>query len=155
MDLINLINNHKMEILDKIFLIEYNLFFNESVEQYCKFALDENSQLKELHNIILYIKKIDKNSEFYLNTYNINFVDEKLFIYSDTLWINTTIEIDEISMIFDNFKGVQPSSIDLLIEDELLSQMVEFVISSNNKIEDYNLFIESRDLNKIKTLYWD
>ncbi len=152
MQLIDLINNHKMEILDKILLIEYNLFFNKNVEQYCRFALDENS---ELNNIILYIKDIDKNAEFYLNTYYVSLEDEKLFIYSDTLWINTTIEIDEISMIFDNFKGIEPSSIDLLIKDEFLSQMVDIVISSNDKIEDYNLFIESRDLNKIKTLYWD
>ena len=39
--------------------------------------------LKELNDVILEIKKIDKNAEIYVNTYGINFKNKRIFIYAD------------------------------------------------------------------------
>lgn len=39
-----------------------------------------------------------------LSTYGVNFTDEKIFIYADTLWINTIIELEEISDFLETFQ---------------------------------------------------
>lgn len=71
MSLVEIIKKHQKEIANDNILIEYNLFFANVAKQDCKFVLDDSTEIKEL--------------------------DNKLFIYADTLWINTIIEIKEIS----------------------------------------------------------
>ena len=111
MDLIKLINKYKNKILDDSILIEYDLFFNNLFKENCKFVFDNDKELKELNDVILEIKKIDKNAEIYVNTYGINFKNKRIFIYADTLWIDTIVKLDEIFNIFRGFSKIEPSSI--------------------------------------------
>ncbi len=155
MDLINLINKYKNEILDDSILIEYDLFFNNLFKENCKFVFDDDKELKELNDVILKIKKIDKNAEIYVNTYGINFKNKKIFIYADTLWIDTVVKLNEIFNIFRVFSKIEPSSIVSLDIDETIDGTVSLVFSLDGKIEDYESFIRNRRLSKIKSLYWD
>lgn len=154
MNFIDLINKYKNKIKDKTFLVEYDLFFDINSRDFCKFAIDDSKELKELDDTILRIKEIDKSVEIYVNTYEIIFIDKKLFIYSDTLWINTEISLEDINKIFKNTE-IEPGYIDLLSDVINNEEDVELVISSINKIEDYDLFINKRQLSKIKSLYWN
>lgn len=72
-------------------LIEYGLFFENILKQHCTFVLDNDNSIGILNNVLLRIKESDKNAEIYVNTYGIDFIKENLYIYSDTLWINTVI----------------------------------------------------------------
>ncbi len=155
MDLINLINKYKNEILDDSILIEYDLFFNNLFKENCKFVFDDDKELKELNDVILKIKKIDKNAEIYVNTYGINFKNKNIFIYADTLWIDTVVKLNEIFNIFRVFSKIEPSSIVSLDIDETIDGTVSLVFSLDGKIEDYESFIRNRRLSKIKSLYWD
>ena len=155
MDLIKLINKYKNEILDDSILIEYDLFFNNLFKENCKFVFDDDKELKELNDVILKIKKIDKNAEIYVNTYGINFKNKKIFIYADTLWIDTVVKLNEIFNIFRVFSKIEPSSIVSLDIDETIDGTVSLVFSLDGKIEDYESFIRNRRLSKIKSLYWD
>ena len=151
MDLIELINKYKNKIWDDSILIEYDLFFNNLFKENCKFVFDDDKELKELNDVILKIKKIDKNAEIYVNTYGINFKNKKIFIYADTLWIDTVVKLNEIFNIFRVFSEIEPSSIVSLDIDETVS----LVFSLDGRIEDYELFIRNRRLSKVKSLYWD
>ncbi len=155
MDLINLINKYKNEILEDSILIEYDLFFNNLFKENCKFVFDDDKELKELNDVILKIKKIDKNAEIYVNTYGINFKNKNIFIYADTLWIDTVVKLNEIFNIFRVFSKIEPSSIVSLDIDETIDGTVSLVFSLDGKIEDYESFIRNRRLSKIKSLYWD
>ena len=155
MDLINLINKYKNEILDDSILIEYDLFFNNLFKENCKFVFDDDKELKELNDVILKIKKIDKNSEIYVNAYGVPFKNKKIFIYADTLWIDTVVKLNEIFNIFRVFSKIEPSSIVSLDIDETIDGTVSLVFSLDGKIEDYESFIRNRRLSKIKSLYLD
>ena len=155
MDLINLINKYKNEILDDSILIEYDLFFNNLFKENCKFVFDDDKELKELNDVILKIKKIDNNADLYVNTYGKNFKNKKIFIYADTLWIDTVVKLNEIFNIFRVFSKIEPSSIVSLDIDETIDGTVSLVFSLDGKIEDYESFIRNRRLSKIKSLYWD
>ena len=150
MDLINLINKYKNEILDDSILIEYDLFFNNLFKENCKFVFDDDKELKELNDVILKIKKIDKNAEIYVNTYGINFKNKKIFIYADTLWIDTVVKLNEIFNIFRVFSKIEPSSIVSLDIDETIDGTVSLVFSLDGKIEDYESFIRNRRAGKQK-----
>ena len=155
MSLDEIIKKHQKEIADDSILIEYNLFFENVMKQDCKFVLDENSEIGELDDIILTIKGIDRNAEIYVSTYGINWLDKKLFIYADTLWINTIIELDEISHLFQKNPNIEPCDIALWDEDETLDGVAALVVLEDGKVESYKSFMEKRELGKIKSLYWD
>lgn len=155
MSLIETIKKHQKEIGNDNILIEYNLFFANVVKQDCKFVFDDCTEIRELNDIILTIKGIDKNAEIYVNTYGISCLDNKIFIYADTLWINTIIETKEISELFKKNTNIEPSDIVLLDEDEIIDGVVALVVLADSKVESYKSFIKKRELDKIKSLYWD
>lgn len=155
MSLVEIIKKHQKEIANDNILIEYNLFFANVAKQDCKFVLDDSTEIKELDNIILTIKGIDRNAEIYVNAYGISNLDNKLFIYADTLWINTIIEIKEISHLFKKNLNIEPSDIASLAENETIDGVVALVVLEDGKVESYKSFIKKRELDKIKSLYWD
>lgn len=155
MSLDEIIKKHQKEIADDSILIEYNLFFENVMKQDCKFVLDESSEIGELDDIILTIKGIDRNAEIYVSTYGINWLDKNLFIYADTLWINTIIEVEEIARLFKKTPNIEPSDIALWDEDETIDGAAALVVLADGKVESYKSFIEKRELGKIKSLYWD
>ena len=79
----------------------------------------------------------------------------QIFIYADTLWIDTVVKLNEIFNIFRVFSKIEPSSIVSLDIDETIDGTVSLVFSLDGKIEDYESFIRNRRLSKIKSLYWD
>lgn len=155
MDLIKVINEHRSEILNDSILIEYDLFFKCFIEKRCRFVIDDNEELEELDDVIFKIKRKDRNAEIFVSTYGIDFTDEPIHVYADTLWINTIIELEGIFELFRNFPRVEPSDIVLLKENETIDGTVSLVVLPDDKVEDYKSFINKRQINKIKSLYWD
>lgn len=155
MNLIEIVNKYQNEILDKSILVEYGLFFNEVAENRCKFVIDELEELEELNCVIRKIVVEDKNAEIYVNTYGIDFEEENIYIYADSLWINTMLEMKEIYDFFEDFHKIEPTDIVSLVEDETIDGTVVLVILANGIEENYRSFIKKRKLSKIKSLYWD
>lgn len=155
MNLIEIVNKYQNEILDKSILVEYGLFFNEVAENRCKFVIDELEELEELNCVIRKIVVEDKNAEIYVNTYGIDFEEENIYIYADSLWINTMLEVKEIYDFFEDFHKVEPTDIVSLVEDETIDGTVALVILADGIEENYRSFIKKRKLSKIKSLYWD
>ena len=155
MNLIEIVNKYQNEILDKSILVEYGLFFNEVAENRCKFVIDELEELEELNCVVRKIVVEDKNAEIYVNTYGIDFEEENIYIYADSLWINTMLEVKEIYDFFEDFHKIEPTDIVSLVEDETIDGTVALVILANGIEENYRSFIKKRKLSKIKSLYWD
>ncbi len=155
MDLIKIVNANQSKISGGGILIEYNLFFMNLNERLCRFAIDDNEELLELNNAIFEIQIKDVNAEIFVSTYGISFTNEIMYIYGDTLWINTSIGIEELNNLFRNYSKVKPSDIALLKEDEKIDGILESVVLEDGKVEDYELFINRRQISKIKSLYWN
>ena len=155
MNLIETLKRYQNKILDSGILIEYSLFFDKENKDYCKFAIDEENELNELNNLILKLREKDIAAEIYVNTYNINFAKENIYIYADTLWVNSKLDVKEICNLFRYFQNVEPSDITSLDEDVTIDGEIALVVSTESIVEDYRLFIEKRQLNLIKSLYWD
>lgn len=155
MSLIEIIEKYQKKIADESILIEYNLFFINVIKQDCKFVLDKSTEIRELDDILLTIKGIDRNAEIYVSTYGISYLNDKIFIYADTLWINTIIEIEEILNLFKKNPNIEPSDIALWDEDKTIDGTAALVVLEDGKVESYKSFIEKRELGKIKSLYWD
>ena len=144
MNLIEIVNKYQKEILDKSILVEYGLFFNEVAENRCKFVIDELEELEELNCVIRKIVVEDKNAEIYVNTYGIDFEEENIYIYADSLWINTMLEMKEIYDFFEDFHKVEPTDIVSLVEDETIDGTVALVILANGIEENYRSFIKKK-----------
>ena len=144
MNLIEIVNKYQNEILDKSILVEYGLFFNEVAENRCKFVIDELEELEELNCVIRKIVVEDKNAEIYVNTYGIDFEEENIYIYADSLWINTMLEVKEIYDFFEDFHKIEPTDIVSLVEDETIDGTVALVILANGIEENYRSFIKKK-----------
>ena len=51
--------------------------------------------------------------------------------------------------------NIEPSDIALLDENETIDGAVALVVLEDGKVESYKSFIKKRELDKIKSLYWD
>lgn len=155
MNLTEIVSKYQSEELANGILVEYDLFLYNIIENNCRFAIDEHDDLEVLNNVIFRLKQMDRNAEIYVSTYGIDLSDNKTNIYADTLWINTIIELEEVSEIFRDFSKIEPSDIVLLADDEMIDGNIALVVASDGKVEDYMSFIEERQLSTIKSLYWD
>lgn len=155
MNLIELVREYESEISDNSILVEYALYFKEVAENRCKFAIDEYEELEALKDVISRIMTKDKNAEIYVNTYGIDFMEENMHIYADSLWIDTILEEKEIYSFFSNSRKVEPTDIVSLEDDETVDGTIALVMAVEGKVTDYNSFIKEKQLCKIKSLYWD
>lgn len=155
MNLIEIVKKYQDEVLEKGILINYSLFFHMNNKNYCRFVIDENEELDELNNVILRLVEKDRNAEIYVSTYSINFAEENTYIYADTLWINSVIDVEELYNFFKSSQNIEPSDVVPLVEDETIDGEIAFVVSAEDKLEDYRPFIKKRQLSMIKSLYWD
>lgn len=156
MDLYEVITKYKGKLSDTDSLImEYELFFDNASEKYCGFALDEYEELEQLNNIILKIKDCDKEAEIYVCTYAPDFVDNGIYIYADTIWVDTMLSIEKIYGLFENYPKIEPRDIVLLSEDETIDGIISLVIRADGKVEEYGNYVKNVPLNRIKSLYWD
>lgn len=150
-----IVKKYQDKLLDKGILIKYNLFFDESTKSQCKFVIDDCEKLEVLNKIVQKIIKQDRNAEIYVNTYSINFDGKNTHIYADTLWINSIISLEELYSFFNDNKNIEPGDIVTLANDEAVDGDIAIVVRSKDNVEDYKLFIEKKQLTKIKSLYWD
>ena len=56
---------------------------------------------------------------------------------------------------FNDNKNIEPGDIVTLANDEAVDGDIAIVVRSKDNVEDYKLFIEKKQLTKIKSLYWD
>ena len=141
---------------DNCTLVEYELFYDNIFKGCCRFAIDEQEDLKKLNNSILKLKEIDKNAKIYVYTYGIDLIKDWKCIYGDILLIDTIMDIGELHDIFQDAKEVEPSDIVLLSEDETINQEeIAVVFLSEGTVEDYRSFIKKKQINDMKRLFWD
>ena len=150
-----IVKKYQDKLLDKGILIKYNMFFDESTKSQCKFVIDDCEKLEVLNKIVQIIIKQDRNAEIYVNTYSINFDRKNTYNYADTLWINSIISLEELYSFFNDNKNIEPGDIVTLANDEAVDGDIAIVVRSKDNVEDYKLFIEKKQLTKIKSLYWD
>lgn len=155
MNLIELVREYESEIADNGILVEYALYFKEVAENRCKFAIDEYEELEALKDAISRLMAKDKNAEIYVNTYGMDFTEENMHIYADTLWVVTILEVEEIYNFFSNSRKGEPTDIVSLEDDETVDGTIALVMSVEGNVTDYNSFIKEKQLFKIKSLYWD
>lgn len=155
MDILKKISRYRDEILKNCILIEYDLFYNSIFERYCKFAIDESEELEKLNNVIMKLKERDQNADIYVCTYGIDFANDWKYIYADTLWIDTIIDVAGLYSLFKHSREVEPSNIVLLSEDEMINGVIMLVFSSDTTVQDYMSFVEKRHIVNIKCLFWD
>ena len=155
MNLNELVSKYKEKISKDSILMEYEMFFDNIAKNYCRFAIDKYKELEQLNDIILKIKENDKNAKIYVCTYGVDFKNNEIYIYGDTLWIDTIIDTNKIYDFFKSSKEIEPSDIVLLSDYETIDGTIALVFSSDDKVEDYKSFIKNIQLNKIKSLYWD
>lgn len=155
MNFIERINEYKDKILGKILLVEYDLFSDKGSKDYCNFVIDEDKNIFELDNILSRIKKFDKDTKIYVCTYGVDFYDNEICIYGDTIWINTILSIEKINEFFKNYKELEPSDIVLLSENETIDGEVAMVFLSNGNVEDYKSFSKKIQFSTVKSIYWD
>lgn len=68
---------------------------------------------------------------------------------------NIILTIKGISHLFKKNLNIEPSDIASLAENETIDGVVALVVLEDGKVESYKSFIKKRELDKIKSLYWD
>ena len=154
MNLSEKITDFQNKVQGEFVLIEYDLFF-ANIPDCCIFAIDDEEELKKLNSLVLKIRETDKKAEIYVCTYIIDFTHCWKPIYADNIWINTVIDLKKVETLFENCRGIEPCYVVLASDDDTLEGMPAMVFASDGMVLDYNSFIEKRELNKIKSLYWD
>jgi len=155
MNLIELVKTYEREISDDSILVEYALYFKEVAVNRCKFVIDVHEELQILKDVFLKLMAKDKNAEIYVNTYSMDFTEENTYIYADSLWIDTILDVEEIYNLFSDSRKVEPTDIILLEDDETVDGTISLVMMADGKVRDYKTFIKRKQLCKIKSLYWD
>lgn len=154
MNLSEKIVDYQDEIQDNFVLIEYDLFF-DSIPNCCAFVIDDREELKKFNNIIFKIKEMDNQAVIYVCTYIIDFTNRWKPIYADNIWINTVIDLKEVEALFENCREIEPCNVVLVSDDDTLDGLPAMVFSTDGKIQEFESFIEKKQLNNIKSLYWD
>jgi hypothetical protein len=98
---------------------------------------------------------MDEYAEVYVSTYGIDLAKNNISIYADTVLIHSIISIEELYYFFKEYPKIEPSDIELLIDDEIIDEVAEVVVLKEYGLENYKSFIQKRQLNIIKSLYWD
>lgn len=126
---------------DKISIIDYNTFFEDTN---CRFSIDDVNELQELKSILNRIFIYDILANVYVSIYYDELEDtyKNMFWYSDIIILDTNMTIDEIEDYFVDC-GFEPSAI---IEQEEQLQLVS--------IDGKNIIYKNKCENLI-SIYWD
>jgi len=136
-------------------LIDYDLFFNDNIGKYNKFAVDDLKDIQNLKNVLYKIQCKDINARLYVCSYSYETVDcnGNKSIYADCIWINTNMDIGFINKVFDEYKTICPSEIISLRETDDFSQEHIYLLKSDGMVLDIKK--HNFNLNDVVTLYWD
>lgn len=142
-------------IENKIILVEYDLFFNPEYKKYFHFVIDDIVQENKLQSVINEMKKRDNTLIIYVDIYN-DFFDSKgnLSIYSDSLWIKTELNLQEIQEFFIGEYDIEPSDIEFAVKLEDYNYS-DIMILHKTGIKDTKEILKEKDMQLVKTLYWD
>ena len=151
MNIIQQIQKYDDQTKEKGFLVQQDLFFDKTLQENCRFVLDEPETMQMLHNFLDKIKIMDKTAQVYVSTYPLYNEQEKPFLYADTLWIDTEVSLEEIAQYFADCRVIEPSSIDAVTREEI--QEIDFVFTE--KVMGCKKFFQKKNLERIKSLYWD
>jgi len=136
-------------------LADFESFFYDQ-NGYARFSLDEED-IPLLKKTISAIKKIDESSRIFVCIYGNELTDKdnKKFIYADSLWVLTNLEIQRLHDLFDDLSpDISPSSIST-------HESVEELVNNGILIKDNNSTVCFLDeygkecLDKLKIIYWD
>jgi len=137
-------------------LADFESFFCDQ-DGYTRFSLDEED-VPLLKKTISAIKKNDESSRIFVCIYGNELTDKdnKKFIYADSLWILTDLEIQRLSDLFDDLSPeISPSSISTHESVEELVNNGVMLIDDNNSIVCFLDEHGKECLDKLKIIYWD
>jgi hypothetical protein len=99
---------------DKISIVDYNDFFNDTS---CRFSLDDKNELLHLNILLNRILVNDGLASAYVSMYydEIEDVNHNMFWYSDTIILDTNMSLSEIENYFV-VCNIQPSAINEQME---------------------------------------
>ena len=146
---------------NEVLLIESNVFFKE-LSDVCFFVVDDEDELNELKKVLNDIKTIDHNASIFCCTYGVDRSDDKVYIYCDNLWIDTFLSVEDLQFVFskydkenNSFRGIVPSYVKVLSEDEIINENIKYIIYDNGIINDYKKENEIIEISNTKSLLWD
>lgn len=156
----NIINDLLLHSCNQgVLLIDYDCFFSE-LSDYCFFAIDDKEELWELKSVVDTIKSMDNEALVFCCTYGVEIQDDS--IYSDNLWINSSLSIDAIKAVFYKYdtvnnplRGIIPTDIKKLLETSCDYSSIKYIVYS---CDNYDLFETAGDVidfSKTISLYWD
>ena len=138
------------DILGKCAIIDWEQYKKININS---FVLDEETQVEQLEEVLLEIKKLDNSIKIFVSTYPIEKNENGIRMYSDMLWIKTKLECIQLESLFAKYRQSEPSSIFDLTEDE--KGYVDIYIDTEFQHREFagvsNLF----KIDEIKILYWD
>ena len=144
---------------NEVLLIDYYFFLKE-LGDICFFVIDDKDELQELNNILKNIKLIDHNASFFCCTYGVDRNNDKLFIYCDNLLIKTFLCAEDLRSLFSEydktnnpFRGIVPSDVTVLSEDDIINEKIKYIIYDNGIIKEYKK--ELIEINNSISLLWD
>ena len=140
-----------------IFLLEYELFFNENLAQYCQFAIDEEDELTDLKDIIKRLKEDDNNMSIYVYIYIDEIMNSQGYIniYGDSLWMETKISLDKLKLNFAQKRNIEPSDIELVGKLDEYKESKIILLKNNGELVNLRKIFNNNEIESIKSLYWD
>ena len=138
------------DIIGKCAIIEWEQYKKININS---FVLDEETQIEQLEEVFLEIKKFDNSIKVFVSTYPIEKIENGIKMYSDMLWIKTKLECSQLQLLFTKYRQIEPSSIFDLTEEE--KGYADIYIDTEFQYRELTMVSNLFKLGKIKILYWD
>jgi len=159
MELVDMYNGIKEIIpLGHFILIDYCTFFDSAnLGGYTRFAIDNINEIELLKTIIDRLLTADKNAKLYVCVYGNELVDKggEKFLYGDSIWINTYIDISFVNQLFDKYKMIQPTLVRNLSEAEEINQKPIICFSRSGDVIKITESNNTEKADRVIVLYWD
>lgn len=135
-------------------LVDYDLFFDGELGKYNCFSIDDEYEIVKIKEICREL--IELGAKIYVFAYNENENSRgEKYIYADCLWVDTTLSVNELEVIFNENKEVEPSDISLINATEEYNQNNLFLFKATGEIVEFKKIKDEADRINIKCLYWD
>lgn len=141
---------HNEDIIGKCAIIEWEQYKKISINS---FVLDEETQIEQLEEVLLEIKKLDNSIKIFVSTYPIEKIENGIRMYSDMLWIKTKLECIQLESLFAKYRQSEPSSIFDLTEEE--KGYADIYIDTEFQYREFAMVSNLFKLDEIKILHWD
>ena len=139
-------------------LIDYDLFFSDDIfGMYTRFSIDEKEDIEFLRGRINNQLSRFKETTLYICVYGDELVDNNgcKFIYGDSIWINSCIDIAFMKTMFDDHIGIQPSAVRILSDMDEINQKRIFCFKNNGTVVDLVQSNVIQEFRNTIVFYWD